>query len=272
MAAGAKRRLQHLPRAMCSRDPLTPSLPAQHLPVPGEGKPTATWHGAGKAGSVPWKLQGGWGCGDAGMWGLAGIFGAEFWLAPCTRASEGCCIPPELCAPPGQFGEPNVPAPDLCDRPEVPRGSVFPRSHPRDRSVPRQAAASPSGASRPRCLAQAAARSPSPPDAALAPAGIQQPSQAGAPRCLPITHERCRADSSGDRRLPPPCPHPCPQGGSVWGPAAPEGSVSARVGAGSTGLCPVHAPAHRESDGTKAPGCFTPSCAPLNLESPKATP
>lgn len=167
-----------------------------------------------------------------GTWGLAGIFGAELWLAPCTRASEGCCIPPELCAPPGQFGEPNVPAPDLCDHPEVPRGSDFPRSHPQERSVPRQAAASPSGASRPRCLAQAAARSPSPPDAALAPAGIQQPSQAGAPRCLPITHERCRADSSGDRRLPPPCPHPCPQGGSVWGPAAPAGSVSARVGAG----------------------------------------
>lgn len=66
-----------------------------------------------------------------------------------------------------------------------------------------KAARSPSGASRPPCLAQATARSPSPPDAALAPAGIQQPSPAGAPRCLPITHERCRADSSGDgKELP----------------------------------------------------------------------
>lgn len=54
--------------------------------------------------------------------------------------------------------------------------------------------------SRPPCLAQATARSPSLPDAALAPAGIQQPSPAGAPRCLPITHERCRADSSRDGR------------------------------------------------------------------------
>lgn len=66
-----------------------------------------------------------------------------------------------------------------------------------------RSARSPGGASRPPCLAQATARSPSLPDAALAPAGIQQPSPAGAPRCLPITHERCRADSSrGGRELP----------------------------------------------------------------------
>lgn len=211
------------------------------------------------------------------MRGLVGIFGAEFWLAPCTRASEGCCSLPKLCAPPGQFGEPNVPAPDLCDHPEVPRGSVFPRSHPRERSVPRQAAASPSGASRPRCLAQAAARSPSPPDAALAPAGIQQPSQAGAPRCLPITHERCRADSSGDRRLPPSLSPSLSPGRLRLGTRCSCGQRlcpgwSRQVPPGSTGPCPVHAPARRESDGTKAPGCFTPFCAWINLETPKATP
>lgn len=66
-----------------------------------------------------------------------------------------------------------------------------------------RAARSPSGASRPPCLAQATARSPSLPDAALAPAGIQQPSPAGAPRCLPITHERCRAVSSRDGERAP---------------------------------------------------------------------
>lgn len=199
-----------------------------------------------------------------GIWGLAGIFSADFWVAPCTQASEGCRSPPELCIPPpGQFEEPNVPTPNLCGHPEVPRGSGLPRSHRRDRSLPRQAAASPSGASRPRCLAQAAARSPSPPDAALAPAGIQQPSQAGAPRCLPITHERCRADSSGEGRLPPPCPHPCPQRGSVWGPAAPEGSVSARVGAGRSLLAAqgraLSMHQHAEiAMGTQLPGALRP--------------
>lgn len=77
MAAGAKRRLQHLPRAMCSGDPVTPSLPAQHLAVPGEGKPTATWNGGLKGRlraleTIGWQGQraedrmGTWGRGDMG--------------------------------------------------------------------------------------------------------------------------------------------------------------------------------------------------------------
>lgn len=166
MAAGAKRRWQHLPRAMCWGDPVTPSCPRGICP-PRRGKT----HGEGARGGlcVPISRQRtGWGRGNcflavggAHLQGVARIPSAR--LDPDTGAARALL------------------------------------------SIGR-AARSPSGASRPPCLAQATARSPSLPDAALAPAGIQQPSPAGAPRCLPITHERCRADSSRDGRELPETP------------------------------------------------------------------
>lgn len=163
MAAGAKRRWQHLPLAMCWGDPVTLSCPRGICP-PRRGKT----HGEGaQGGSVsPSATSARDGDVRSGFW----------WWEWHTWQ-----------------GIPRIPSAQL--RPDTGvAGALL--------SI-RKAARSPSGASRPPCLAQATARSPSLPDAALAPAGIQQPSPAGAPRCLPITHERCRADSSRDgRELP----------------------------------------------------------------------
>lgn len=165
MAAGAKRRWQHLPLAMCWGDPLTPSCPRGICP-PRRGKTHG--EGARRGGCVPTSHQRtGWGRGN------------------CFLAVGGAHL---------QGNTPRISSARLHPDTGGAAGALL--------SI-RKAARSPSGASRPPCLAQATARSPSLPDAALAPAGIQQPSPAGAPRCLPITHERCRADSSGDgRELP----------------------------------------------------------------------
>lgn len=177
MAAGAKRRRQHLPPAMCWGDPGDPPLPVWHLSAP--ARDNARRWGTGGSTSQQLPVDG------MGTW--VPVFGdGRGWERLCRGCHAGTHAPGGYCGPRPAWLRPTPGA--GADRSLLSVG---------------KAARSPSGASRPPCLAQATARSPSLPDAALAPAGIQQPSPAGAPRCLPITHERCRADSSGDgKELP----------------------------------------------------------------------
>lgn len=164
----------------CQKAPATPSpshvlggpgdpmLPKQHLSTP--ARENAWRGGIGGLRVTGTYRRMGWGCGYQ-FW----VMGEVLPGLPCQHPRKGCHGPHRARL-----------------RPVPCIGTA------RSLLSAGKASRSPGGVSRPPCLAQATARSPSLPDAALAPAGIQQPSPAGAPRCLPITHERCRADSSGD--------------------------------------------------------------------------